>query len=205
MIIAVTGGIGSGKSFVCKRLEARGISVYDCDSAAKRLMRENVALKRQLKALVGEGLYRGGQLQKPLMASFLMESEENTQAVNALVHPAVANDFMKSGMNWLESAILFESGFYRMVHFSYVVCVTAPVEVRVERVMKRDRITREQALQWMAKQWPQERVKQLSDFCVVNDGVADVDQQIDHLMDLIASQAISGDLGNYACQIPQID
>ena len=188
MKIAITGGIGSGKSFVCKRLEARGITVYDCDRAAKRLMRTDEKLKRKLQLLVGRDLYRDGQLQKPLMAKFLMESEENMLAVNALVHPAVANDFLQSGMTWLESAILFESGFHLMVPFSCVVCVVAPETVRLERIMQRDGISREQAMQWISKQWPQDKVMQQSDFVILNDGEADVDQQLDQMLETMAER-----------------
>ena len=188
MKIAITGGIGSGKSFVCKRLEARGISVYDCDRAAKRLMRTDEKLKRKLQLLVGRDLYRDGQLQKPLMAKFLMKSEENMLAVNALVHPAVANDFLQSGMTWLESAILFESGFYLMVPFSCVVCVVAPETVRLERIMQRDGISREQAMQWISKQWPQDKVMQQSDFVIMNDGESDVDQQLDQMLETMAER-----------------
>ena len=188
MKIAITGDIGSGKSFVCKRLEARGISVYDCDRAAKRLMRTDEKLKRKLQLLVGRDLYRDGQLQKPLMAKFLMKSEENMLAVNALVHPAVANDFLQSGMTWLESAILFESGFYLMVPFSCVVCVVAPETVRLERIMQRDGISREQAMQWISKQWPQDKVMQQSDFVIMNDGESDVDQQLDQMLETMAER-----------------
>ena len=119
MRIAITGGIGSGKSFVCRRLEARGIRVYDCDAAAKRLMRTSEQLIQSLTELVGEGVYKDGVLQKKVLAEFLLASEENKQAVNDIVHPAVASDFEASGYEWLESAILFDSGFNRRVHFDY--------------------------------------------------------------------------------------
>ena len=86
--IAVTGGIGSGKSYVCHLLEERGISVYDCDAAAKRLMRTSEDIRRQLTLLIGEDAYLEGHLNKAAVARFLMESQENTQKVNAIVHPA---------------------------------------------------------------------------------------------------------------------
>ena len=87
MRIAITGGIGSGKSFVCRRLEARGIRVYDCDAAAKRLMRTSGQLIQSLTELVGKGVYKDGVLQKKVLAEFLLASEENKQAVNDIVHP----------------------------------------------------------------------------------------------------------------------
>ena len=171
--IGITGGIGSGKSYVCRLLEQRGIEVYDCDAAAKRLIRTSTRLRQQLKELIGS-------LQKADISRFLLASEENQQAVNAIVHPAVFQDFEASGMQWMESAILYESGADRLV--DRVVVVTAPEEVRIERVMSRDSISREKALQWIARQWPQEEVRQRADFEIVNDGKADLEKQIERLL-----------------------
>lgn len=100
MRTAITGGIGSGKSHVCQLLAKRGISVYDCDAAAKRLMHTH-DLRQQLTHLVGEGLYINKVLQKAMLAKFLLTSEANKQAVNGVVHPAVALDFMQSDYQWL--------------------------------------------------------------------------------------------------------
>ena len=155
MRVAITGGIGSGKSYVCHLLEQHGIRVYDCDAAAKRLMRDSSELRDALRQLVGDEVYEGNVLQKPVMARFLLKSEENKQAVNDVVHPAVARDFEQSGYTWLESAILFDSNFDMRTHFDYIVCVTAPLEVRIRRVMKRDSISRQQALEWIHRQLPQ--------------------------------------------------
>jgi dephospho-CoA kinase len=170
--IGITGGIGSGKSYVCRLLKRRGIEVYDCDAAAKRLIRTSTRLRQQLKELIGS-------LQKADISRFLLASEENQQAVNAIVHPAVFQDFEESGMQWMESAILYESGADKLV--DKVVVVTAPEDVRIQRVMSRDGITREKALQWIARQWPQEQVKARADYEIVNDGAADLDAQIEKL------------------------
>lgn len=179
--IAVTGGIGSGKSYVCHILAERGIRVYDCDAAAKRLMRSSEDIRRQLTLLIGEDAYVGERLNKAAVARFLMESEENTQKVNAIVHPAVGLDFVLSGMEWMECAILFESGFDRYV--DRVVCVTAPEEVRMARVMCRDGLSREAAYAWMEKQMPQQEVLARSDYEIVNDGLCDVATQVDRLIE----------------------
>ena len=173
MKTGITGGIGSGKSYVCKLLAQRGIEVYDCDAAAKRLIRTSPRLRQQLKALIGS-------LDKAAISRFLLASEENQQAVNAIVHPAVFQDFEESDMLWMESAILFESGADKLV--DRVVVVTAPEEIRIERVMQRDGITREKALQWIARQWPQEQVKARADFEIINDGQADLNSQIERLL-----------------------
>lgn len=175
---AITGGIGSGKSYVCKRLEAFGIRVYDCDAAAKRLMRTSSALQRDLCRLVGDDVYVDGVLQKQVLAKFLLASEDNKQAVNQIIHPAVARDFECSGYEWLESAILFDSGFDRRIHFDYIVCVSAPLEIRIQRVMNRDGISREKTMEWISRQLPQEEVLKRADFEIVNDGMEDIDEQI---------------------------
>lgn len=176
MKIGITGGIGSGKSYVCKLLAQRGIDVYDCDAAAKRLIRTSPRLRQQLKALIGS-------LDKADISRFLLTSEENQQAVNAIVHPAVFQDFEESNMQWMESAILFESGADKLV--DRVIVVTAPEEVRIQRIMQRDGITREKALQWIARQWPQEQVKPRADFEIVNDGQLDLNSQIEELLTAI--------------------
>ena len=175
--IGITGGIGSGKSYVCKRLQAKyDIEVYDCDAAAKRLIRTSPDLQQQIIQLVGS-------LDKAAMSRFLLASEANQQAMNAIVHPAVFRDFQESGIQWMESAILFESGADKLVDKSVV--VTAPQEVRIQRVMLRDGITREKTLQWMNRQWSQDEVVAHADYEIVNDGIADIDQQIEQLLKTI--------------------
>ena len=190
MKIGITGGIGSGKSYVCQRLIARGYEVYDCDSAAKRLMRSSPEIRQQLTALIGPDTYlevkgergevREYTLNKKKVAEFLLVSEDNAKAIDAIVHPAVFCDFEASGMKWMESAILYESGAYRLVDKTIV--VTAPEEVRIQRVMQRDGISREKVLEWMARQLPQEEVRRRADFEIVNDGEANIEQQLNKIL-----------------------
>lgn len=188
MKIAITGGIGSGKSFVCQCLHRHGIDVYDCDTAAKWLMRSSAELQQQLKELVGEAVCRDGILQKAVLAKFLLASDAHVQAVNSIVHPAVARDFEQSGLDWIETAILFDSGFHRRIYIDKVVCVSAPIEVRISRIMERDHITRQQAMGWIAKQLPQDEVLALSDYEIVNDGQRDVDRQVARLLSEIQNR-----------------
>lgn len=192
MKIAITGGIGSGKSFVCRELQRRGIDVYDCDAAAKRLMRSDVELQQRLRRLVGEDVYSAdGTLQKPVLARFLLASEANKLAINDVVHPTVARDFEQSSFDWLESAILFESGFIHRTHFDKVVCVTAPEQVRVERVMARDHIDRSKVLAWIHAQMPQQDIVSRSDYEIVNDGPSDVAEQVERLLQKFAATGVS--------------
>lgn len=183
MKIGITGGIGSGKSYICQRLKTRGIEVYDCDSAAKRLIRTSDSIRRQLTQLIGEDTYIGESLNKVAVARFLLASESNAQAIDHIVHPAVFQDFMDSGMQWMESAILYESGINMLV--DRVIVVTAPLEIRIQRVMQRDGITRENVEQWMQRQWSQEEVRKRADYEIVNDGIADIDAQIDIILEKI--------------------
>lgn len=186
--IAITGGIGSGKSYVCKLLQQRGISVYDCDAAAKRLMVTSVELQNELSQLVGSEVFADGKLNKPIMAKFLLASDENRLAINNIVHPAVASDYMQSGIEWIESAILFDSGFDQRLPLTAIVCVTAPLTVRISRIMQRDNISKEQAEEWIAQQMPQEEVARLSNYVIVNDGESDLDQQIESILSDIYSK-----------------
>ena len=183
MKIGITGGIGSGKSYICQRLKTRGIEVYDCDSAAKRLIRTSDSIRRQLTQLIGEDTYIGESLNKMAVARFLLASKRNAHAIDHIVHPAVFQDFMDSGMQWMESAILYESGINKLV--DHVIVVTAPLEIRIQRVMQRDGITRENVEQWMQRQWSQEEVKKRADYEIVNDGIADIDAQIDIILEKI--------------------
>lgn len=184
-IVALTGGIGSGKSYVYQLLKQHGIAVYDCDEAAKRLMRENGQLRQQLIQLVGPDVYEGTDLQKSVLAQFLLASEANKQAVNNIVHPAVAIDFLQSPLQWVESAILFDAHFDRRIKPDMVICVTAPLQIRVERIMLRDAISREKAKAWISSQMSQDEMARLSDVEIVNDGKANLPQQIEKIVELL--------------------
>lgn len=179
--IAITGGIGSGKSFVCRLLQQlQGVDIYDCDAAAKRLMRCSPHLRQQLTQLIGPDTYIDDQLNKAAVAQFLLSSDDHAHAIDAIVHPAVADDFIQSGKQWMECAILYESGFDKLV--DKVIVVTAPDDVRMHRIMKRDGISNLKARQWIERQWPQEKVRQLADYEIVNDGLLPLLPQIERII-----------------------
>ena len=173
MKVGITGGIGSGKSYVCQLLRTRGIEVYDCDQAAKRIIRTSEKVRQQLLQLIGS-------LEKADIARFLLESEANAKKIDAIVHPAVFRDFEESGYQWMESAILYESGANKLV--DRIIVVTAPEEVRIQRVMQRDSITREKALQWMQRQWPQSELLRRADYEIINDGHTDLNEQLNKIL-----------------------
>lgn len=186
MRVGITGGIGSGKSYVCKRLAAMGIDVYDCDSAAKRIIRTSPVIREALTRLIGPNTYSiDGQLNKAAVASFLLASESNAHAIDAIVHPAVAANFRQSNKEWMECAILYESGFDRLV--DKIVLVSAPDEVRIQRVMQRDGISHDKVLEWMGRQWPQEEVRKRADYEIINDGTHNLDTQLEELLDKITT------------------
>ena len=184
MKIGIAGGIGSGKSYVCQRIRQQGFEVYDCDSAAKRLIRTSPEIRQQLTALIGPEVYTDVEgepvLNKAVVAKFLLTSESNAQAIDRIVHPAVFKDFVESGLQWMESALMFESGIYKLV--DKVVAVVAPKEIRIRRVMERDHISREKVLEWMNRQMDQEEIIQKSDYVIFNDGEKDIDQQLKNII-----------------------
>lgn len=163
MTYAITGGIGSGKSFYCRQLEQAGFPIFYCDDEAKRIIRTSEAVRRELCALVGADVYDAeGQLQKPVLAAYICRGKEFAEQVDAIVHPRVAETFQTWAEEqaklhdrvFMECALLYESGFEHLV--DEVILVTASQETRVRRVMARDGVTREKALAWMALQLPEE-------------------------------------------------
>lgn len=185
--IAITGGIGSGKSYVSTLLEARGIPIYNADNESKRLTVTDEEIRRGLMALLGEEVYRDGTLNKSLLAAYLFASAENAERVNAIIHPRVKADFLRwqkahqdCEIVGLESAILFEAGFENTV--DAVVMVYAPEALRVERAMKRDSATEAQIRGRMAMQMDDEEKRRKSHYVVLNDGSKSLDEQLFHLV-----------------------
>ena len=195
MTLGITGGIGSGKSYVSDILRREfGIPVYDCDKEAKRLTATDEEIRGKLVQLVGPEVFDGQVLNKKCLADFLFADAENASQVNAIIHPVVLKDFQrwmgqtpsnspvrgrtKSGDGnvkppltgrfggiCLESAILFESGFNEYV--DKVLFVDAPEEVRLQRAMHRDTASREQVIARMKMQQPELHRSQ-ADFVIDN-------------------------------------
>jgi dephospho-CoA kinase len=172
--IGLSGGIGSGKSTVAGILAKMGYPVFYSDHEAKRLYDENPVLQKQLVDLFGPAIYRDGQLNKAFLAQQLFSNAELKAQVTALVHPLVRKAFevwaqqQVSDLVFNEAAILFETGAYK--DFDATVLVTAPIETRIERVQKRDLISREAVLQRIANQWPDSKKMNLTTYIITNDG-----------------------------------
>ncbi len=187
--IGITGGIGSGKSVLSRLLEVMGIPVYISDAETKRLMATDSCIRSELVALLGEDVYSGGALNKPLLASYLFATPEHARQVNGIVHPRVKDDFRQwirrhaaYPMAGIESAILIEAGFAGEV--DVVVMVYAPEEVRVRRAMKRDASSRELIEKRVRSQMSDEEKRGQADFVIVNDGETPLIPQV---LALIAS------------------
>ena len=185
--IAITGGIGSGKSYVSVLLQAAGIPVYNTDNEAKRLMLSDEGIRQDLIALLGEGVYTDGTLNKPMLASYLFAGPENAARINAIVHPRVKADFCRwmeehegQEIVGLECAILFEAGFADTV--DAVVTVYAPESLRVERAMKRNGATEVQIRARIAAQMDDEEKCRLSDYIIYNDGSISLENQLSALV-----------------------
>jgi dephospho-CoA kinase len=172
--IGLSGGIGSGKSTVAGILAKMGYPVFYSDQEAKRLYDENPVLQKQLVDLFGPAIYRDGQLNKAFLAQQLFSNAELKAQVTALVHPLVRKAFevwaqqQVSDLVFNEAAILFETAAYK--DFDATVLVTAPIETRIERVQKRDLISREAVLQRIANQWPDSKKMNLTTYIITNDG-----------------------------------
>ena len=151
-LIAVCGGIGAGKSTVTRLLRIMGYPVYDCDSQAKRLMEESEPVKQQLIDLFGPTAYDGNHLNRQLIASQVFNDKSLLNKLNSIVHPAVKSDIIHWAHNnqgdellFVETAILKESNLEQL--FDNIIYVTAPIDIRIRRVMKRSNLTHSQVME----------------------------------------------------------
>lgn len=172
--VGITGGIGSGKSTVCKIFKLLGVPVFEADIVAKQLQHANQKIKQGLIRLFGEDIYtHEGIVDRKKLADIIFNNDLMLSEVNELIHPVVHEEFE----NWLkkqnsiyiiqEAAILFESGFYKTMDFT--ILISASEEQRIDRVMKRDGMNREIIIQRMKKQWNEEKKQKLASFVIHND------------------------------------
>jgi dephospho-CoA kinase len=173
--VAVTGGIGSGKSIVCSVFEKLGIPVYYADKAAKRLMDSDIEIRKKMINSFGMDIFDVDyKLNRTKFASIIFNNAEALSIINGIVHPDVRKEFniwmsqQSAPYVIQEAAIVFESGLSDI--FDKIITLSAPVEVRIDRVMKRDNITRERVLERIKNQMDEDLKIKLSDFIIVNDG-----------------------------------
>ena len=185
--IAITGGIGSGKSYISNILQEYGIPIYNTDDEAKRLMVSDEGIRHDLVTLLGEEVYVGGTLNKALLASYLFAHAENAARINGIVHPRVKTDFCRwmeqhadKEIVGMECAILFEAGFDDAV--DAVVMVYAPESLRIERAMKRDNATEAQIRARIAAQMNDDEKCKRADYIIYTDGSISLDSQLSALI-----------------------
>lgn len=184
--VGITGGIGSGKSIVAKILTVIGFPVFDSDTEAKLLMVNNRNVIQQVKEVFGEEAYIDKQLNRKYLADKIFNNEELKEQLNAIVHPAVRQEFedwsnrQDSSLVFNEAAILFEIGRYK--DFDYTILVTAPEELRIQRVIDRDKTTRKEVLKRMENQWKDEEKKALASFVINNDDEELVTLQVESIL-----------------------
>lgn len=175
LIVGVTGGIGSGKSTVCAIFKMLKVPVFEADKVARQLINSHPEIKNGLIHQFGEGIYtENGTVDRKKLAEIIFNDKIQLQKMNELVHPVVREEFKK----WVkenskqpyvihEAAILFESGFYKMM--DYTILVSAPREKRIEWVMERDQVSRKQVEERMKNQLPEEEKQKLASVVLMND------------------------------------
>ncbi len=184
--IGVSGGIGSGKTFVCQLIEKKGYPVYYSDSEAKYLMHENAAIREALISRFGEQIYIGSELNREFLANIIFHNETERIFVNSVVHPVVQSDFhlwaekQNSDLVFYESALLFDSKIY--LSLDATILVMAPLELRIERIMRRDALSLEKVKARIESQGNSEEFRSLASFCIENDDSGTVEKQLNHIL-----------------------
>ncbi len=171
--VGITGGIGSGKSLVCKVFATLGVPVFDADATAKKIMEEDIDLMDKIKKQFGDNTYTNSKLNRAVLADMVFNDPKKLQLLNSLTHPAT----IAAAAKWTaaqtaqycikEAALLFEAGTAKGL--DYIIGVYAPNAVRIQRVMQRDNTTRENVLARMDKQLDESLKMKLCNYVIVND------------------------------------
>jgi dephospho-CoA kinase len=172
MKLGITGGIGSGKTSVCKVFNVLGIPVFSADPEARKIMDNDRNIKREINEIVGKNIYHGGQLNRMELASLIFNNRDILEKVNSLVHPIVFEHFNRWAEKQttpyviMEAAILFESGASKLV--DRVATIVAPVEERISRVTRRNKLNRDQVMERINNQMTDEERIKMSDYVINN-------------------------------------
>lgn len=181
--VGITGGIGSGKTHVCQLLETVGIPIFYSDIVGKEITNTNPKVRAAIIELLGEETYKNDVLNAKFVASKVFDDKSLLEKINAIIHPVVFAAFEDWSMQFeghkivaLESAVLFESGFDKYIDKSIV--VTAPLQVRINRIMKRDKLTYPEVEARIKNQLSDEEREARADFVIKNDGVEHLPSQL---------------------------
>ncbi len=180
--VGLTGGIGSGKTTIANYFIELGVPVYFADDQAKRIMNSSKKIKKKLIAEFGKDTYKDEELNRSYLATIVFNDKDKLEIINRIVHPEIAKHFSKwitkQKANYIiqENAILFEND--TASKFDYIVTVTAPVETKINRVLKRDATTKDAVLSRMGNQWNDAKKIQLSDFVIHNMNLIETKKQV---------------------------
>ncbi|MDY2587653.1 dephospho-CoA kinase [Winogradskyella aquimaris] len=193
MIIGLTGGIGSGKTTIAKWFESKGIPVYIADKEAKALMNRSKVIKRKLIALFGESAYINGKLNRDYIASKIFNEKSLLTKMNAIVHPKVASHFK----HWLkkqnapyvikEAAIIFENNLEHQ--YDYIITVVADKELRIKRVIDRDKVNKSKVESIMNNQLSDKEKIEKSNFVIENNNLEDAKKQAQTIHEFLVKKA----------------
>jgi dephospho-CoA kinase len=192
-LIGITGGIGSGKTTVCKIFESAGIPVYYADTRAKYLMNHHRPLKQRIKEILGDAAYhRNGRLNRPYVAQKIFSNKNLLKSINSAVHPAVHEDAAawyskQKDVPYVlyEAALLVENGSYKSFH--KLIVVTAPEDMRIQRVINRDKVSRKEVHNRVRNQLPESEKAAVADYIINNDETSAVEEIVIQLHHKILS------------------
>jgi dephospho-CoA kinase len=185
-ILGVTGGIGSGKTTVCKLFESKGIPVYNSDERAKYILAHHPDVKQQLLKLFGEKIFTDHLPDRKKIAAIVFSDKEKLKLLNAIIHPKVREDFEQwkkqqtSKIIIKEAAILIESGTYKQV--DKILVVTAPLEQRIQRVMQRDGVSRLEILNRLSNQLDDKSRLKYAHYSIDNSEGKNLELQVDEVL-----------------------
>jgi dephospho-CoA kinase len=173
MKIGITGGMGSGKSFVCSIIENLGYPIFYSDKEAKWLMENNASLIAEIKIIVGNNAYTNNKINKEEIRKYIFNNAENRKKLNEIVHPAVtqhfdhwAQQFASNSLIFNESALLIETGSYK--RFDKIILITASQDVKIKRLIQRENVSKEEIRLRMNSQLSDEVKKDHADYIIEN-------------------------------------
>jgi dephospho-CoA kinase len=181
-IIGLTGGIGSGKSTVLELFKILGVKTYSADESAKKLVNTDPYLINLIKSSFGENIYDKGQLNSKKLSDIVFENKEKLKLLNSIIHPAVAKDFKlflnSNNEDYIvkEAAIIFETKSEN--NYDKIILIQSPLEIRIERVINRDNISREEVMKRINNQLDENLIIDKCDYVISNENKEDLEDKV---------------------------